>query len=126
MLHPENATATAPARSSTSRFAFSDAGHSVTSGVDWLAATWQRPCSAGVRGIKAPMRIAGEPEPQPATTNADIPHHPTTPPRKRKLRRIATVYSSELRSILSRAGIERGARQGVLGLSGSRRPADAP
>ena len=50
MLQPEYATATVPLRSSTSRFAFSDAGHSVTSGLDWLAATRQLACSAGARG----------------------------------------------------------------------------
>ena len=49
-MQPEYATATVPLRSSTSRFAFSDAGHSVTSGLDWLAATRHFACSAGARG----------------------------------------------------------------------------
>ena len=70
-----------PVRSSTSRFAFSEAGHSVTSGLDWLAATRHRACSAGARGSRLPPRArttrcrpgaATTAPPQPATPSLTI------------------------------------------------------
>src|SRR5688500_17704953 len=71
MLQPEYATATAPLRRSTSRLAFSDAGHSVTSGLDWLAATRHFPCSIGARG--------NIPPPPPDFENSGPPAHAAAP-----------------------------------------------
>src|SRR5690242_2819834 len=67
--HPEYSTATARPETRLSRCAFSEAGHSVTSGLSWFAATRHRASGAGsTAGVSGVYEREAPPPPQPEST----------------------------------------------------------